>query len=43
METQNFLKSKTSKILWGMILVFSVIVLAKSGYVFGQWLHQAIN
>ncbi|WP_255702228.1 hypothetical protein [Flavobacterium wongokense] len=43
METQGFLKSKAYKILLGMVVVFSAIMLAKFGYLFGQWLHQLIN
>ncbi len=43
MEIQNFLKSKQGKFLWGMILILSIVYIVKSGYLFGQWLHEAIN
>lgn len=43
MNIQNFTKSKTGKIVWGMVLTFSVMSIAKSGYEFGQWLHGIIN
>jgi hypothetical protein len=43
MNTQNLLKSKQSKFVLGMAIVIGIIVIAKSGYAFGQWLHQVMN
>lgn len=43
MKTQGFLKSDQYKFLLGLVIVLGVIVIAKAGYGFGQWLHQAIN
>lgn len=43
METENLFKSKSSRIILGIIIFFSAIMLAKFGYQFGQWLHQFIN
>jgi heme/copper-type cytochrome/quinol oxidase subunit 3 len=43
METQKFLKSKQFKMLLGLTIVLGIIFIARAGYDFGQWLHQAIN
>jgi len=43
METLNFLKSKPSKVLIGFVIVLGVIIIAKTGYSIGQWLHQLVN
>lgn len=43
MEIQSFLKSKYSKFIIGIIAVIGIIYLAKSGYLFGQWLYKAFN
>ena len=39
METQNFLKSKQFKFIVGLTVVFGIIMIAKAGYEFGQWLR----
>lgn len=43
METQNLFKPKASRMILGIIIFFSAVMLAKSGYLFGQWLHQLLN
>ncbi len=43
METHNFLKSKQFKMLLGFAIVLGILIIAKAGYDFGQWFHQAIN
>lgn len=43
MNIQNFLTSKQSKFVLGLALVFGIIIIAKAGYNFGQWLQQATN
>ena len=41
--TPEATKKNFMKILIPMLVVLGVIVIAKAGYDFGQWLHQAIN
>jgi hypothetical protein len=43
METQNFLKSKQAKFLIGLAIVFGILLIAKAGYDFGQWLQDVLN
>lgn len=43
METQNFLKSKHFKILLSFSIVLGIIIIAKAGFDFGQWLKHVIN
>lgn len=43
METQNILKSKQSKFLLGLAIVFVILLIAKAGYDFGQWLQHVLN
>jgi len=43
METQNFFESKFSKVLLTMTTILGSIIIAKSGYQFGQWLYQIFN
>lgn len=43
METHYSLKSKQFKMLLGLAVVLGIIIIAKAGYDFGQWFHQAIN
>jgi hypothetical protein len=39
MNSQNFLNSKLSKFVLGLAIVFGIILIAKAGYDFGQWLR----
>ena len=43
METQNFLKSKQFQILLPFVVILGIIIIAKAGYHFGQWLQHTIN
>lgn len=43
METKNFLKSTEIKILSGFVIVLGIIIIAKAGFDFGQWLKQVID
>jgi hypothetical protein len=43
MENQSFFKSKLFKILLPIVVVLGIINIAKSGYLFGQWLHNVLN
>ena len=43
MESPNFLKSKQFQILLPFVVILGIITIAKAGYAFGQWFHQAIN
>jgi hypothetical protein len=44
MTASNSTRQKAfMKILIPMIVVLGVIIIAKAGYDFGQWLHQAVN
>lgn len=43
MKTESFLKSREFKFLLPFIVVLGIIQLAKTGYIFGQWLHQIVN
>jgi hypothetical protein len=39
MNTQNFLNTKQSKFALGLAIAFGIILIAKAGYDFGQWLR----
>lgn len=43
MDTTAFLKSKQFKILFPFTVILGVIILVRTGYEFGQWLHQVMN
>ncbi len=43
METTTLLKSKTFKLLLPFVVILGLISIAKSGYIFGQWLYAAIH
>lgn len=44
MTTSHSTRQKTfMKILIPIVVVLGVIIIAKAGYDFGQWLHQAVN
>jgi hypothetical protein len=43
METQKFLQSKQFKILLAFVVVLGIIIIAKAGFNFGQWLKHVIN
>jgi hypothetical protein len=43
METQNFFKSKQFKILFILAVTIGLIIIARAGYDFGQWLQHVLN
>jgi len=43
METQNFLKSKQFKILLPFVVILGIIIIARAGFDFGEWLKDVIN
>jgi hypothetical protein len=43
MEKQNFLTSKKFKFILPLAILVIVIQVAKSGYIFGQWLQNTLN
>lgn len=42
-EVQTKKKSKMMTVALLLLSVYLVIEIAKSGYAFGQWLHNALN
>ncbi len=42
-EAQTKKKSKVMTVALLLLSVYLVIEIAKSGYAFGQWLHNALN
>lgn len=42
-EAQTKSKSKVMTVALMLLSVYLVIEIAKSGYAFGQWLHNALN
>lgn len=42
-EAQTKNKSKVMTVALLLLSVYLVIEIAKSGYAFGQWLHNALN
>lgn len=43
MNKEEFLKSNYFKILLPVIILWGVIVIAKGGYAFGQWLYAFLH
>lgn len=43
MQKDDFLKSKTAKILIPVCVTLGAIMLFKNGYSFGQWLYVLFN
>jgi hypothetical protein len=43
MKLQSLFQSKMGKILFSFAIVLLVILLAQSGYKFGQWLYIALH
>lgn len=42
-EAQTKRKSKVMTVALLLLSVYLIIEIAKSGYAFGQWLHNALN
>ncbi len=43
MIKQELLQSKTFKILFPMVVVLSIIIIARAGYDFGQYLYRIFH